>query len=412
MDFVDIPYDILYDILIDIRNLKELVLSNKKLSLYITNIFNTFINKFNGLVTDWKHNYDKLLERLVKRNDFDALKFLGNNFVTPEFVLKSTIMYGSIELLNKVSNYFSINESSENLMIYAAEGDNISLFKYFVDKGYGYSIKDIIEHAAKNNSIEIIKYLNEITGGLDNKLLEIIGDYSSKYGYLDLYKFINKKIDTRHFVINALNHHQYNIVKYALDNGLYIDSIRFYAVLGHDVEIIEYAVNKGANVNNILTQACDLVYFDIIKYALSHGADNLEEAGEILAEKNYYYISEYFIKNYNNIAMLNIFSYVSVKNNNYNIIELAFQHGANNQNDVAMNASYFGYVDIIKIAFKYGADNASKCAKIAAGEGFYDIVKFLNENYTINIESAIKKAKNKNFVYIVDYLKNFLVQQS
>lgn len=313
MEFENLPYDILLNLLINVKRLYRLRRLNKKLNTIIKHIYDNFNEKFNELVPDWRNNIGELLNKLASKDAFLSLKFLGNNFVEPLDIYKKVLMYGSVDLMNKISEYFSVQLDQDLTMKYVASGDNVKLFKYFYDLGYEHDIEEIIKRSSSLNSIKIIKYLGEINNGLSDANLEIIADNAAKYDFLDLFEFVQSKLNSNEptvectcgngekinvneiifrSILLAVDNESNEIIGYLLKNNFCVCDIAKEAALVGNLDLLKMVMdeyNCESIVHDIAEVAADNGNTDIVDFLNENYGTNVTE----VSENDYDVIAEY-----------------------------------------------------------------------------------------------------------------------
>lgn len=312
MEFEDLPYDVLVDLLLNVKRLYKLRV-NKKLNSIIQNITETFNEKFNALVPDWRNNTEQLLKILAYKDAFLSLKFLGNNFVDPVDIYKNALMYGTLDLINKISEYFSIDFSEDKIMFYTASGDNVEAFKHFNDLGYKYNVDEILNAATVSDSIKVIEYLDQVNeNGLNQEQLESIANNAAKYDYLDLFKFVQSKFNPEEqtFECNGVN-----------DEKIKINEILFRSILiavdNESNKIIDYALSKNLCICDIAKEAATVGNLGLIQMLFKeYNCESIaQEIAVIAAENGNTDIVDFLSENYD----INVEGISNV--NDYDVIE-------------------------------------------------------------------------------------------
>ena len=114
-----------------------------------------FIELFNSIEPEWRHNIKKLVERLVMDNDYESLKFLLKNYSSPELNLNLFDLRGLIGEISYLAGYYNNIEIFKNgiPLIYknyakgASESNKMSFSK----------ICELLEELSETEELEKLK---------------------------------------------------------------------------------------------------------------------------------------------------------------------------------------------------------------------------------------------------------------
>lgn len=232
-------------------------------------------------------NY-KLLNHILtyaENIDDDNLFQIGCEFGNIEFI-KNALNKGlnanlnkNIEIACKSTNeiiLFLFNEEKlETWMYNLCQSGNFVMFKYFYEKYSCHHLNHniLLIDSAKSGNLNFLKYIYD--KHLHNDSLDTVAYMASKYGYLD-------------------------IVKFLIDCGINnIDTIFEEACYSGNIELIKFLISLGIkNLNNALIRASYAKNKDIIKFLISHGANNLNDALTIICRQyDVLDLVDYLIKN-------------------------------------------------------------------------------------------------------------------
>ena len=152
-------------------------------------------------------------------------QYKGLIFPTDSRLIEHAAKGNSMEMVRHL--YINQFPGSEKVLYYACKYDNYEMFKYGIDNLFsdiryiprlGKARKDWIEKCIKNNQISYLKYAFD-SGCLD---CTEVCEYSCTYGHLEMVEYISKHIDvylSKHISIAAY-HKNYEIVMWSISNKM------------------------------------------------------------------------------------------------------------------------------------------------------------------------------------------------
>ncbi len=270
-----------------------------------------------------------------KEGNYGVLKELGKLESTK--LKKIYIQYLAENNYDKyiIENIKTFDQNNKNdLLQYAAKNGYLELIKYLVEKGaniHGHNYGTPLISAASNGHLEVVKYLVE-NGANISASGDIALILAASNGHLEMVKYLKENganihgQDDEALQFAAQNDHL-EIVKYLVENGAppgaagilpadihgNTDGALQKAALYGNLKIVKYLVENGANIdaNNdaSLIYAAENGHLEVVKYLVENGANihaNDDIALQEAAENGHLEIIKYLIENGANINMLDI----------------------------------------------------------------------------------------------------------
>ncbi|AQN68741.1 putative ankyrin repeat protein [Saudi moumouvirus] len=337
-----------------------------------TNIIKYLVEK--GI--DVNINNGSNLDELIRRKNFDNLKFLienGANIKSITKSLHSTICVGNIDMVKYlIESGADINGEFNDSILAASIYGHKDIIDYLLKNGPNFdTINNGLMEASGDCFMSIIKYLLE--SGIDI-------NYNNSFA-LDI----------------ACKNKHLSAIKYLLDNGSDINIRRdTLERLGTQFDIIKLLVERGLDkksINILLISACFCLRLDIIKYLIESGADvHIENDSPLIKA-----------------------IYSGVYRDNKAIVQYLIENGANihvDNNKPLILACEKDQLEMVKLLIDYGANictNSDEILQKTIIEGHNEILKYLIEcgiDIYIRENEYIRLAKENKHLRIVDYLKS------
>lgn len=342
MNIIDIPYEALLKILINIKNVKSLASTNKKLHEAINSLYELFINKFNKILPNWKEDVLALVEVLINKDDSDSIKFLYNNY--GKLLLKNDITVAYIL-------YIALTDNKKNIIKWALDDENFNDYN------------DLICVAAYYGNLKVVIWAHK--RGATN--LECVLKEAKEINSEELIEWVQNHINNTYLIEPS----KQQTVKKKIDD-IILDAIK-----KNNIDLLESLIFEGkTTLNNIAFIATYNDYEDVVRWAIANGATNIDEIAEVAAE------------------------------NGFNrIVELAIQTGMADLMEIALIAAREGYLSIVRNAVLQGASDINKITKTGAKYGRLNIVKYGFRHGANNYMEVIDTAKKYEHRNIVDYVR-------
>ena len=289
----------------------------------------------------------KSIVGIPSNGNFEVLKYLlgdevrnkqGDIIKLPEWIKPCTI------------------ESSA--ITHAAHNNNLEMVKYLEEKGVNISYDDdIVAHAAKANNLEMVEYLVKKGAKIDNNAVA----YAAKNNNLEMVKYLVESLIENAY---ADDDHDPFIDHNELINGA---KAVVQAVKVNNLEMVEYLIGKGAKINHdAVEQAAELKNLDMIDYLFKKGAsihdhDTVEQAAKVnnlemveylvgkgarfgniavshAAYNNNYKMVDYLLKNIKGTKINDYAVGYVASNKNYKMADYLLEKGANISDDSVTQA--------------------------------------------------------------------------
>lgn len=316
----DYKYDILfYSYLNGINNIINLLDDNNDFQFYT---YNLLLNK------NIYRNDANIINKIINKNDFDI------NIINDE-TIEMIFKLGNSKILNlllpKFKNFDFINI---NIIYEIINNDNyeiiINLEKYvdFKEK----INPGMLMHISKYGNIKFIEWFVNLNLDYENYIsssfntLILYGNYEQAIYFYNLKshkEYIDLSNNTFHLIRDVIKNNNYNMFQWFLNNFNDINNLQFIIFLELQENIIEICKYDNIDILNFTLKKYNLDNNNLIKILFNYAFDNFKV--NIIN----YLISNYNIKNYKlDINIKNIF-YNSIRNNNYNIIDIVIKNFKN-----------------------------------------------------------------------------------
>lgn len=192
---------------------------------------------------------------------------------------------GDLKAVKKfLSEGYKLNKDNTICFLNAIQAGHTPVVKFLVENNVNFSVKSAFRMAVLNGHADIIKYLYETVGTLNEKHTQSIYMTACCNGYLDIVKYFYKKIDLRVQSDKGLYLASYfnkmHIVKYLLSKGLDFESKHHRAfkasLKSPQDEISQFIIQRHDDIktiNKFLRFSAKAGKLDNVKLLIAKGGD-------------------------------------------------------------------------------------------------------------------------------------------
>jgi ankyrin repeat protein len=187
-------------------------------------------------------------------------------------------------LKSMVKEGYEVHKDSGLCFINAIKAGHLTVVKFLLEHKIPYSVRNAFREASLNGQTAVLKHLFKAVGPLNEKHVKDILMTACCNGYLDIVKFLEKKVDLRTEDDRALYLASYFnkmiIVQYLLSKGLKLESRNHRAFKGSlrspQDEISQFIIQKYDDIktiNKFLTFSAKAGKLDNVKLLIAKGGD-------------------------------------------------------------------------------------------------------------------------------------------
>jgi ankyrin repeat protein len=303
----------------------------------------------------------------------------------------------------------------------AARNGHLDIIKYVLEHPiYGTNCK-AMEEAAANGELKVIKYLQEkAPPGLLPAMTTQAMDRAAENGHLETVKHLHET-DPAGCTKEAMHHaavwNYFAIVKFLNENRsekCYDYTMEQVAEAGH-FEIVKY-LHEQAGMSctlNALLRAAEIGNLEMVEYLHSQKgwvveSEDVSKSLDKVAAEGHHRILQ-ILYNYGNGRCTSYGMRSAASNGHLEIVKFILSQGSVQEDSHAMdNAAKGGYLDIVQYLHTHGtAGCISLGVTEAAANGHLEVVKFLHEHRTgcfCDVESAMERAAKNGHLDVVMFL--------
>ena len=381
----------------------SLHLTPNEADMFLKNINEFDLSKFSN--NNFQGIYDSnnvelakyLLEKRLVTNFHSIVGIPSSgNFEVMKYLLGDEVRNKQGDII-KLPEWWKPCTIESSAITHAAKNNNLEMVKYLEEKVVNISYDDdIVEHAAKANNLEMVEYLIGKGANIDNTAVASAAENNNlemvKYlvnslienAYIDDHDALidhNELINGGKAIVQAVKVNNLEMVEYLVGQGAEINDIAItQAVKNNNYKMVDYLLKKGKKGADIhydnVEQAAKANNLEMVEYLVGKGANIDNIAVSHAAYNNNYKMVDYLLKNIKGTKINDYAVGYVASNKNYKMADYLLEKGANISDNSVTQAVEKNNLEMAEYLIGKGANIKSDVVYKAVKSNNLEMVKY------------------------------------